>query len=173
LDREHRKQAIGGQWAIEYNTTAGGLNFWKPFGSNNFGNYFLFLKNDGKVGIGTNLSNTAGYEDYKLFVNGKILCERVRVINDVPGADYVFDNNYNLKSLKDVEDFIAKNKHLPEIPSADEMKRDGIDLAEMNILLLKKVEELTLYIIDFKKENDKLKAENEKQNERILNLENK
>ena len=163
--------ATWGQWAIEYNTIAGGLNFWKPFGSNNSGNYFLFLKDNGNIGIGTDITNIQ--DDYKLFVNGKILCERVRVINDVPGADYVFDNNYNLKSLKDIEDFIAKNKHLPEIPSADEMKKDGIDLTDMNILLLKKVEELTLYIIDLKKENDKIKAENEKQNERIFNLENK
>jgi hypothetical protein len=122
--------------------------------------------NNDKVGIGTDLTNIQDYDEYKLFVKGKILCEKIKVIDDVPGADYVFDSNYKCMPLKDLEIFISKHKHLPEIQSADEMKKDGLDLTEMNILLLKKIEELTLYIIDIQKQNNKL-------NERISNLENK
>jgi hypothetical protein len=121
----------------------------------------LVLAADGKVGVGTDLSNTTGYDDYKLFVNGKILCEKIKVISDVAGADYVFDNNYVLKSLKDIEKYITENKHLPEIPSADDMKKNGLDLTEMNILLLKKVEELTLYLIEQNKQIDELNKANE------------
>jgi hypothetical protein len=63
--------------------------------------------------------------------------------------DYVFDEkNYRPMSLPDVERFVKKNKHLPEVPSAAEMKRDGMDMAGMNLLLLKKVEELTLHVIE-------------------------
>ena len=64
------------------------------------------------------------------------------------GADFVFENNYNLPSLESVDKFIKENKHLPEIASAKEMQKDGINLSEMNIKLLQKIEEMTLYIIE-------------------------
>jgi len=114
---------------------------------------------EGNVGIGTTLTNNPN--NYKLTVNGKILCEKIKVIADVPGADYVFDENYNLTSLNDLDSFITKNKHLPEVPSADEMKKNGIDLTDMNILLLKKVEELTLHLIEQNKQIEELKKEND------------
>ena len=98
---------------------------------------------DGNVGIGT----TTIPAGYKLAVDGKIICERIKVIADVPGADYVFDKNYKLLPLNELENYIDTCKHLPDVPSADEMNRNGIDLTEMNILLLKKIEELTLYLI--------------------------
>jgi len=121
----------------------------------------MVLSADGKVGIGTDLSNTTGYDDFKFFVNGKILCEKIKVISAVAGADYVFNKNYSLKSLKEVEKYITENNHLPEIPSAEDMKKNGLDLTEMNILLLKKVEELTLYLIEQNKQIDELKKSNE------------
>lgn len=62
--------------------------------------------------------------------------------------DYVFDKGYKLKPLSEVADFVKKNKHLPEIPSATEVEKDGFGLASMNEKLLKKVEELTLYLIE-------------------------
>jgi len=71
--------------------------------------------------------------------------------------DYVFDKNYKLPSLKAVEQHISANKHLPDLPSAAEMKKNGVDIAEMNMILLKKVEELTLYVIAQQKEIDNLK----------------
>ena len=67
--------------------------------------------------------------------------------------DYVFEKEYPLPDLLDVESFITENKHLPEIPSATEIEKDGQDLGEMNRLLLQKVEELTLYLIEMKKKN--------------------
>jgi hypothetical protein len=74
-------------------------------------------------------------------------------------ADYVFKPGYQLRSLSSVEDFILKNNHLPDMPSAASVKESGINVAEMNNLLLQKVEELTLYIIELKKENEAIKSE--------------
>ena len=73
------------------------------------------------------------------------------------GADFVFDNDYQLKSLQDVQDFITKNRHLPEIASAKEMEENGLELGKMDIKLLQKVEELTLYLIEQNKEIEALK----------------
>jgi AAA15 family ATPase/GTPase len=72
----------------------------------------------------------------------------------------VFDDTYDLSSLETVEAYIKEHKHLPEVPSAKEMDENGLNLKEMNLLLLKKIEELTLYIIQ---QNKKI-AELEKQN---------
>ncbi len=94
------------------------------------------------VGIGTTSP------DEKLTVKGRIHTQEVRV--DLQGSlvpDYVFAKEYSLKTLKDVKDFIDKNNHLPEIPSAQEIEKNGLMLAEMNMSLLKKIEELTLYAI--------------------------
>ena len=110
---------------------------------------------NGNVGIGTALP------DEKLTVKGKIHTQEVRV--DMLGPlvpDYVFAENYKLRSLQEVEDFIKENKHLPEIPSASEIEKNGLMLAEMNMNLLKKMEEITLYIIEMKKEIGILKSEN-------------
>ena len=77
-------------------------------------------------------------------------------------ADYVFEENYKLKDIKEIEQFIKEHGHLPDVPSGQEMQENGIDIARMNGLLLQKVEELTLYMIELKKENEKLKEQNEK-----------
>jgi len=71
--------------------------------------------------------------------------------------DYVFEPDYELPTLTDVETFAKKHKHLPEIPSAKDIEQDGLNLAEMNLLLLKKVEELTLYILEQQREINQLK----------------
>jgi hypothetical protein len=76
--------------------------------------------------------------------------------------DYVFEKNYNLRPLAEVENYINQNKHLPEVPAAKEMEANGVNLGEMNMLLLKKVEELTLYVIELKKENEKQQLEIQK-----------
>ena len=67
-------------------------------------------------------------------------------------ADYVFDKNYNLPKLSEVEAFYKKNHHLPEIPSATEVEKDGVNVAEMNKLLLQKIEELTIYLVEQQKQ---------------------
>ena len=112
----------------------------------------LWIENDGSVGIGT------ASPDQKLAVKGKIHAEEVIVDLSVPGPDYVFADNYPLTTLQEVEDFIQQNKHLPEVPTAKEMEQNGVELGTMNMLLLKKIEELTLYTLEQAKEIDKLKA---------------
>jgi hypothetical protein len=103
---------------------------------------------------GANTSNS-----YKLAVNSGILCEELKVMADVPSSDFVFEANYNLKPLSEVEAFVTENKHLPDVPSAKEFKENGYKVGEMDNLLLQKIEELTLYIIDLQKQIEELKQE--------------
>ncbi|BFP39318.1 hypothetical protein FGF1_01630 [Flavobacteriaceae bacterium GF1] len=108
---------------------------------------------DGFVGIGT-IS-----PDMKLTVNGNIHAKEVKIDLNIPVPDYVFKESYELKSLEEVEKFIAKNNHLPEIPSAMEFEKNGIMQAEMDMNLLKKIEELTLYTIQQEKQLHKQSKE--------------
>lgn len=105
---------------------------------------------DGKVGIGAE-----NFGEERLAVNGSIRAREIRVDNGT-WADFVFDKEYKLKPLLDLEKFIKSNHHLPEIPSAQEVKEQGMMLGEMNKLLLQKIEELTLHIINQQKQIDKL-----------------
>lgn len=125
-------------------------------------------------------NNSSPYETGIMNVNGKIVCkEEIRVtevnsdkintkginakeINVEMGhaADYVFDEEYDLKSLGEVEEYVKKNKHLPGIPSASEFKENGMNVSETSNLLLEKIEELTLYMIRLQKEVEQLKGEN-------------
>jgi hypothetical protein len=101
------------------------------------------------------------YGNGDLMTKGLICASEMRVhlgqsqVCRVP--DYVFESTYKLMPLNEVESYIRINKHLPEIPSAQEIAKNGLDVAEMNLLLLKKVEELTLYTIELKKEVEALK----------------
>ncbi|QXP60920.1 tail fiber protein [Olleya sp. HaHaR_3_96] len=112
----------------------------------------------GDVGIGTT------NPDMKLTVKGNIHAEEVKIDLNVPAPDYVFKNDYNLRSIEEVEKFIKENSHLPEIPSAKEFEQNGIMQAEMDMKLLKKIEELTLYTIQQQKEIQTLKEENKSLN---------
>lgn len=96
---------------------------------------------------------------YKLDVDGKIRANEI-VVN-TGGADFVFENDYNLKSLDEVETFIKENKHLPDIPTAEEVEENGVSLGEMQTKLLQKIEELTLYVIEQDKSIEQLKEEND------------
>lgn len=104
----------------------------------------------GMVSIGTP-STPSGY---KLAVGGKIVAEEVVVKLQTAWPDYVFASDYKLPSLLEVERFLKQNKHLPGVPSATQVEANGISLGEMNATLLKKIEELTLYMIELKKENE-------------------
>ena len=96
--------------------------------------------------------------DYTLMVGGKILAEEVRIKLIKDWADYVFAKDYPLKSLTEVEEFIHANHHLPEIPSATEVEKTGVNLGDMQSKLLLKVEELTLYLIQQNKTIETLQA---------------
>lgn len=109
------------------------------------GSQFHILSS-GLVGIGT------ATPDSKLTVKGKIHAEEVKVDLSVPGPDYVFEPDYDLLTLEETAAYIQTNKHLPEIPSAKEMEANGVQLGEMNMLLLKKIEELTLHTIEQQKQ---------------------
>jgi hypothetical protein len=129
----------------------------KPLVLNEFGN---------NVAIGT----TSPSPGYKLTVKGGIHAEEVKVDLNVPGPDYVFESDYPLSSLEDTKAYIEQNKHLPGIPSSDEMQQNGVNLLEMNMKLLEKVEELTLYVIEQNRRIETMILENSKQQMEIDNL---
>jgi len=118
---------------------------------------------DRNMGIGT--TNTQGY---RLAVAGNVIAEGVKVELQGNWPDFVFEKDYDLPRLKEVKAFIAAYGHLPNIPSAQKVREEGIDLGDMNAKLLQKIEELTLYIISQNHEIEKLKEENIKIND-ILN----
>lgn len=113
------------------------------------------ITNDGRVGIGTMDIGT-----FRLAVEGRIGAREVRVTNANPWPDYVFGNNYNLRSLADLEQYITENKRLPNMPSAEEVQNNGIELGRMNTTVVEKIEELTLYIITLNKRLEILEKEN-------------
>lgn len=119
----------------------------------------------GKVVIGVVGTNQPA--GYRLYVQDGILTEKLKVAvrNGASWADYVFDENYKMQDLAEVEAFVKANHHLPNVPSAQEMVDNGLDVATMDAKLLEKIEELTLYLIEMKKENETLKC-------RIENIEN-
>ncbi|WP_422082349.1 hypothetical protein [Ulvibacterium sp.] len=119
-------------------------------------NIYLSIFNDGDVGIGT--TDTKGF---KLGVNGRIAATEVKVANYTNWADFVFEKDYDLPTLEEVEGHIKAKGHLKDIPSAKEVAENGIFLGEMDSKLLQKIEELTLYTIAQEKRIQHLEKENE------------
>ncbi len=150
------------------NTTMGPNISWVNFGttgdwyirsSSNSGKVILQDQSTstGPVCIGT----TQSASGYKLCVDGKIICEEVKVQNNASWPDYVFTSTYKLPDLLSVEKQIQMDGHLSGVPSAEEVCDNGISLGEMQATLLQKIEELTLYMIDQQKQINSLKSENE------------
>jgi len=136
----------GGQGVLRMYNTGGEENV-RIYAANGQDNW---ISNGGNVGIGTNTPQS------KLAVNGTITAKEIKV-TETGWADFVFEETYELPSLDSVESHIKKHKHLPEIPSAQEVKEQGIAVSEMLNKQMQKIEEMTLYLIELKKENDQLK----------------
>ena len=122
----------------------------------------MIIRTDGKIGVGiSSFPTNSLYANYKFFVTGGILADEVRVALSSGGtwADYVFENDYELKSLPEVEEFIKQNGHLPNVPSGAQVQEEGINVAEMARIQQEKIEELTLYLIQQNKEMQKLKEQ--------------
>lgn len=117
---------------------------------------FTLPKPNSYLGIGTS-NFIDGTDIYRLAVKGAIRADRVKVYTT--WADFVFEKNYDLPSLEDVEKHIQEKGHLKDIPSAIEVEKNGIELGEMNKKLLQKVEELTLYLIELNKEMKEVKEQ--------------
>jgi hypothetical protein len=126
----------------------------------NFGHTrFSIQPNNGLIwlstatGVGINTTNTAGYA---LAVNGRI--HSTELVIESGWADYVFDKNYKLRSLQELEKFIQQNKHLPNVPSAKEIEENGLNVGDVQKRMMEKIEELTLYVIEQDKQIKKLEA---------------
>ena len=141
---------------LNFRSTSGNINF--AFGPPDNIIQRMQINASGQVGIGT--TNHDG-TDTKLTVAGTIHAQEVKVTAGAgTGADFVFESDYDLPAISEVETFIKTNKHLPDIPSADEMVTNGIDVGKMQIKLLQKIEELTLYVIELKRENEVMRGDN-------------
>ena len=160
---------------LSVNLASGGrqaAGLWESQGS--------YVQNTSQEGVIIGSGVTKTPSDYNLFVSKGILTEKVKVAvkNTEEWSDYVFAPNYKLKDLTKVDQFIKANKHLPGIPSAQQMVEQGNDLHQTDARLLAKIEELTLYMIDIKKDNQRLRqaySTIKRQNQRInrkLNITN-
>ena len=132
--------------------TNDGLNFFRPNNGSPINN-LLYISSNGNIGIGTSTS------EHKLSVNGTIQAKKVIVTmlaNDWP--DYVFDPEYRPINLEELGQYVKYEKHLPGVPSANEISSEGLNVGEMNVILLQKIEELTLYVIELQKQIDELKT---------------
>jgi len=155
-------------WTTADEALTGTSQILVPYRSRLAGDVYLqggIWDKNGDVAIGT---TTPG--PYKLTVEGTIGARRMKVMQGT-WADFVFQPEYKLPTLAEVEGYIKVNRHLPDVPSAEEVEKDGLDLGEMNKRLLQKVEELTLYLIELKKENDEMKQQQNKLLDRISKLE--
>lgn len=158
-----RLQGTNGKhsWIQFYPSGANVLNWKTGVNTNGFNiydvsnaQYRFNISNTGNVGIGA--TNTKGF---KLGVNGKIAATEVKVATYANWSDFVFKNDYNLATLAEVENHIKEKGHLKDIPSAEDVKKDGFFLGEMDAKLLQKIEELTLYLIEQNKKIEELRKE--------------
>jgi len=156
---------------IAYQEINGPLHTYKTVPDTNFNpngmNYDGDFSINGNLGIGTVAQGA------KLAVKGKIIASEIAVtdISNIP--DYVFKPDYKLMSLNHIEEFVKQNQHLPDVPSEKEFKEKGMNMVEMNVLLLKKIEELTLYVIEQNKHITDQNTQLQTQNKRISDLDRK
>ncbi len=171
---EHTVNTPGG-WARAFRLRNEHDNKTAVFGS---------LNGNAYIAVGFDISEDAtGYRNQKFTINrngnaalkGKFEAKEIKVTTS-PTADFVFEENYNLPTLKSIEKHIKEKKHLPEIASAKEMEKNGVNVGNFQIQLLQKIEELTLYTIGQEKKLKSQKSEIEelkKQNSKIEEQEKK
>jgi len=142
----------GLQWVMDSWSSSGPTLWASAFGGMKFMTQSvprITITGTGNVGIGTD--DTKGY---KFAVNGDAIFTKIKVKANASWPDYVFEESYQLPPLAEIAAYIKTHKHLPEIPAAAEIEKDGQDVGEMNRQLLKKVEELTLYLIQQQQEHE-------------------
>jgi len=111
------------------------------------GSHKMFIANDGRIGMGNNAQNLvkkangADITQFTLFVEKGILAEKIKCAIDksTDWADYVFEEDYEMMDINELEDYVTENKHLPNVPSAEEMVENGLDVAKMDAKLLEKI----------------------------------
>jgi len=159
-DGAHMRLSMGGEGQTPY------INFLSSDAPAAGYDARIILKNDllemtgapVYIGAWTGSSQFTTYatQGYKLGVDGKVVCEELKVQLSSKWADYVFAPEYKMMTLSETESYINKNKHLPNIPSATEVAEEGISLGEMSKLQMEKIEELTLHVIAINKEKEEL-----------------
>ncbi|PIE77561.1 MAG: hypothetical protein CSA15_12360 [Candidatus Delongbacteria bacterium] len=149
-------------WKILSSPSGGKLQIWPcTWDGQNLWQKSFVIERDGDIEV----RGKGKFQD-NIYCKGKISAEEIVVTSSVNFPDYVFGDDYNMKSLDEVESFIEDNGHLPGMPSAKEVTENGMNIKEIQLKLVEKVEELTLHMIELKKENKRLKREIELTKER-------
>ncbi len=132
----------------------GGWDFNNGFALFDNGKMTQNISQDGIIAF--NIHRTSdNYDVFRVYSDGKVYATEITVTTPGLFPDYVFDSNYDLRSLKEIETFIKINKHLPDMPTAKYIEDNGINLGELQVILVKKIEELTLYLIQQQQQLDK------------------
>jgi len=137
-----------------YNGGINQLQLKSKVNSSLYGPHISVTRQTGNVAIGGGFAT-----GYKLSVDGKIICEELRVDMSDGWPDYVFEDQYKLMPLKQLDSFIQSNGHLPNVPAAEDIQKSGLEVGEMQRKMMEKIEELSLYIIAQQKEIDELKKQ--------------
>lgn len=165
-----------GSWGLYHKTPSVGLGSYASGSAGMFGTYtnhnlMLFANNSnapqlvltpaGKIGIGNQVNNvsSANLSNYNLFVSNGVLSEKYGLGAQSTWSDHVFEKQYHLRPLTEIKRFVDQYGHLPNIPSAEDIAKDGYSLHEMNVKFLEKIEELTLYSIQQEEEIERLKTD--------------
>ena len=147
---------------LENNNTPNGFIYFKTSATGSGALTRMYIDNNGRVGIGTTNLGTG----YKLFVEEGIRTRKIKV-DQAAWPDYVFHPSYSLRPLSNLEKYIQEHRHLPDVPSEEEVRDEGLDLGDNQAILLKKIEELTLYIIEQNRQQEELKVKLERAIQRI------
>lgn len=147
------------QWRYNGIGNTNRLELWGKSNTTYYGPHMTIDRNDGDIYIDGNMAIGGDFSSgYKLSVAGKMICEELRVNLQADWPDYVFTDNYNLMPVNELENYIEDNGHLPNVPPASEMEKSGLEVGETQRMMMEKIEELTLYIIELKNEIEELKT---------------